>query len=86
MHIVEVSILWCGFLPLQSRQTESCCVGFVSRTDAEAWAQVAEEEGCKLGQNYFGDAYFLRFRSYGVVSSFIIPTSPTTLDSESHNN
>ncbi|WVZ87856.1 hypothetical protein U9M48_034431, partial [Paspalum notatum var. saurae] len=28
-----------------SRQTESCCDGFVSRPDAEAWAQVAEDEG-----------------------------------------
>ena len=34
-----------NFLPLQSRQTESCCAGFVSWPDAKAWAQVAEEEG-----------------------------------------
>ena len=34
-----------NFRPLQSRQTESCCAGFVSRPDAEAWAQVAEDEG-----------------------------------------
>ena len=33
-----------NFCPLQSRQTESCYAGFVSRPDAEAWAQVAEEE------------------------------------------
>ena len=34
-----------NFRPLQSKQTESCYVGFVSWTDAEAWAHVAEEEG-----------------------------------------
>ena len=34
-----------NFRPLQSKQTESCYVGFVSRTDAEACAHVAEEEG-----------------------------------------
>ena len=33
------------FSPSQSRQSESCCVGFVSRADAKAWAQVGEEEG-----------------------------------------
>ena len=34
-----------NFCPLQSRQTESCCAGLVSRPDAEVWAQVAEDEG-----------------------------------------
>ena len=34
-----------NFRLLQSRQTESCCAGFVSCPDAEAWAQVAEEKG-----------------------------------------
>ena len=33
-----------NFRPLLSRQTESCYTGFVCRTDAEAGAQVAEEE------------------------------------------
>ena len=49
-----------NFRPLQSRQTESCCAGFVSWPDAEAWAQVARR-ACKLGQNNFGDAYFWGF-------------------------
>ena len=47
-----------NFCPLQSRQTESCCTGFVSWPDAEAWLKWQKRRACKLGQNNFGDAYF----------------------------
>ncbi|WVZ48684.1 hypothetical protein U9M48_000103 [Paspalum notatum var. saurae] len=35
-------VLYDGLMP---KQTESCCAGYVSRPDAKAWAQVAEEKG-----------------------------------------
>ena len=38
-----------NFRPLQSRQTETCYAGFISRPVAEVWAQVAEEECMEFG-------------------------------------
>ena len=71
-----------GFFLLEFGWTKSWCPGLVSRPSAKAQEPVARSRGLVIQPQNSQLMHILSFHSQGVVSLFIFPTGPITLDSE----